>query len=297
MYIKGIYSTSSGGRQFLLLLFFLLVGTLLSLLGGALISLLHSSSPEEGAQTAHTLRLLQGFSSLCTFLFPACAMSYVCSQHPSDYLSLHPVRDPFVWPLTASCMLLLSPLINLLSLWNQSLRLPEVLAPLEQWMLQQEALAEQLTQSLLSSDQIAVLSANLLIIGVIAALTEELFFRGALQRILERCHSNPHVVIWMAAALFSAFHLQFYGFIPRLLLGAYLGYLLHWSHSIWVPIFAHFLNNAVAVITLSSSTLKGNVWLTGAIPEEELLPYACVALCATGLFLWVNRQLRNRLLQ
>ena len=107
---------------------------------------------------------------------------------------------------------LLAPLINLLSLWNQSLHLPAALAPVEQTMRHLEELAEQLTQTLLSSDRIDILLANLLVVAILAAITEECFFRGSLQRILSRCHSNAHVVIWTAAILFSAFHLQFLDF-------------------------------------------------------------------------------------
>ncbi len=54
--------------------------------------------------------------------------------------------------------------------------------------------------------------------------------------------------IWVSAILFSALHMQFYGFFPRMLLGAFFGYLLLWSGSLWLPIIAHFVNNCVAVI-------------------------------------------------
>ena len=83
--------------------------------------------------------------------------------------------------------------------------------------------------------------------------------------------SNPHTIIWIAAILFSAFHLQFYGFLPRMILGAYFGYLLYWSKSIWIPVFAHFVNNAFAVIGMSDSRLKDNEFVTGDIPAEHLL--------------------------
>ena len=164
-------------------------------------------------------------------------------------------------------------------------------------MRQWEELAEQLTQTLLSSDRIDILLANLFVVAILAALTEECFFRGTLQRILSRFHAKPHVVIWTAAILFSAFHLQFYGFFPRMLLGAYFGYLLLWSRSIWLPIFAHFINNAIAVITLSNSALQENYYLTGEIPANELLPYSLFALLSTGLFIGINHLLRRQLSQ
>ena len=297
MYVKGIFETYSGGKQLWLLLCFLLAGTLLAEFCASGINWIGGCISDEWTTGTGHLRTIQGVSALCTFLLPAIAMGYCCSHDLSDYLSLRRISDPLAWPLTAAGMVLLAPLINLLSLWNQSLHLPAALAPMEQAMRQWEELAEQLTQTLLASDRIDILLANLLVVAVLAAITEECFFRGTLQRILSRCQSNPHVVIWIAAILFSAFHLQFYGFFPRMLLGAYFGYLLRWSRSIWLPIFAHFINNAIAVITLSNSTFQANYYLTGEIPAEELLPYGLFALLSTGLFLGINYLLRRQLSQ
>ena len=297
MHIKGIFSTYSGGKQLGLLLGLLLAGSCLASLSTLFINQIGALAGDEWLMGTGYLRIVQAISAICTFLLPALGMAYLSSLLPTKYLSLQPVRDPLAWGLTAVGMLLLSPLINLLSLWNQSLHLPTSLAPVEEALRQLEALAEQLTQTFLSSDRMDLLLANLLVVAVLAALTEELFFRGALQRILANCQLNPHVVIWTAAFLFSAFHLQFFGFFPRMLLGAYFGYLLRWSGSIWLPIFAHFINNAVAVITLSNSLLKSNGYLTGDIPTEALLPYSCFALFSTLGFLGINYLLRRRVSQ
>ncbi len=297
MQVKGIFKTYSGGKQLWLLLCFLLAGTFLAELCTVGINWIGGCfSPKWATGTGH-LRTAQGISALCTFLLPAIGMGYCCSSDLKDYLSLRRVSNHLAWPLTAIGMALLSPLINLLSLWNQSLHLPAALAPVEQATRQWEELAEQLTQALLSSDRIDILLANLFVVAILAAVTEECFFRGTLQRILSHCQTNPHTVIWTAAILFSAFHLQFYGFFPRMLLGAYFGYLLYWSRSIWLPIFAHFINNAIAVITLSNSSLQENPYLTGEIPTEELLSYSLFALLSTGLFVVTNLFLRRQLSQ
>ena len=293
MNIKGIFATRSCGAQFLLLFVCLIAGASIALACSSLLGL----SANAGAQSVSTMRQLQAVSSLGSFLLPALAMAFFCSSNMSKYLSLRPVGTRAAWPLTLLCMLLLSPFISLLTFANESLQLPEALAPLERWMQAQEALAKQLTDQLLASDRIDILLANLLVVAVIAALTEELFFRGALQRILGKALSNPHAIIWTAAALFSAFHMQFYGFLPRMILGAYFGYLLLWSRSIWLPVFAHFINNATAVVVLSNSRLKEINILTGSIASDELLPYALLAVCSTGLFVWANYLLRRKLLQ
>jgi hypothetical protein len=89
---------------------------------------------------------------------------------------------------------------------------------------------------------------NLLVMALVAALSEELFFRGLLQRMFIQNRMNAHVAIMLTAILFSAFHLQFFGFVPRLFLGIILGYLYHITQNLWVPIAAHFCNNAIAVL-------------------------------------------------
>ena len=88
---------------------------------------------------------------------------------------------------------------------------------------------------------------NIILIAIIPALGEELFFRGALQGVM-KAWKGAKLAIWITAIIFSAIHLQFYGFVPRMLLGAFFGYLLFWSENIWLPIIAHFVNNVLAVI-------------------------------------------------
>ncbi|MFA5196683.1 MAG: CPBP family intramembrane glutamic endopeptidase, partial [Bacteroidales bacterium] len=89
---------------------------------------------------------------------------------------------------------------------------------------------------------------NILMIAVLPAIGEEFFFRGVLQRLLGEWFKNVHVAVIVTAVIFSAFHLQFYGFLPRFLLGMFLGYIFYWSGSLWVPIIVHFINNGLAVV-------------------------------------------------
>ena len=117
-----------------------------------------------------------------------------------------------------------------------------------------------------------------------AGITEEFLFRGAVQRVIGGWTRNHHIIIWSAAILFSAFHMQFFGFLPRMLLGAYFGYLLYWGRNIWIPVFAHFTNNAFAVISMSDAKLKDNEFITGDISAQNLLPYTVIAIISLFLF-------------
>ena len=190
-------------------------------------------------------------------------------------------------------MLLINPTISLTGLLNQQMELPAFMEGIEHWMRAQEDEAERVTLLLLSEKGIGALFANLFVVALTAGITEELFFRGALQRILGRWSSNPHLVIWITACIFSAFHIQFYGFLPRMLLGAYFGYLLYWSHNIWIPVFAHFTNNALAVICMSDEQLKQTEFVTGEITPPNLLPYILMAVIGLALFYFCGKRLKE----
>ena len=108
--------------------------------------------------------------------------------------------------------------------------------------------ATRITEALLNMNSPGDLFYNLLIIAVLPALGEEFLFRGILQKLFKEMTQNVHVAIIITAVIFSAIHMQFYGFLPRMMLGILFGYLLHWTGNLWVPVIAHFINNAAAVV-------------------------------------------------
>ena len=125
--------------------------------------------------------------------------------------------------------------------------LPDVLKGIEQWMRKMEDEGAKTTAAILKMKSIGDFLITLFIIAIVPAICEEFLFRGALQRTFSRWIKNPHVAIWISAIIFSTIHFQFYGFFPRLLLGAAFGYIYFWTGSLWYTIFAHFLNNGFAV--------------------------------------------------
>jgi len=293
MAIKGILSGRSASYQLAALLSLILIGAIAaSLVGMGIFYAIYGLSADI-TENANMLRLLQFLSSIGTFLFPAIGLAWLCSYNFKDYLSIGPIPDARVLILTFIGMFLLAPAINLTELLNQQLQLPAFMESMENWMRTQEEAAEKITAFLLSDTDIVSVLYNLLVIAIAAAVTEEFIFRGALQRIIERWTGNHHIVIWTVAFIFSAFHLQFYGLIPRMLLGAYFGYLLYWSKNIWIPVFAHFCNNAIAVVVMSTTNLKDNEYLTGDISESEILPYSLFAIATTILFFWIVKIMRK----
>lgn len=195
------------------------------------------------------LKIVQTISAFGTFVVPPFFLAYFFSTKPVSYLGLDqkPGRS---WTLAVFIMLVALPFINFLGDLNSHLMLPEFLKGVERWMKSTEDQAAKITELFLDMKGPRSLMINLLMIGLIPALGEELVFRGVLQRIFTDWSKNKHVAIWTTAILFSAMHMQFFGFLPRMVLGAMLGYMYAWSGSLWLPIIAHFTNNAVAVLAM-----------------------------------------------
>ena len=134
--------------------------------------------------------------------------------------------------------------------WNSNISMPESMSGVEQWMRQSEDQAARLTEYMTTFDTMGQFLFALLVIGVLPSIGEELVFRGYLQRELGIAFNSPHLAIWLSAAIFSAIHMQFFGFVPRLLLGALFGYMYYWSGNLKYPMIAHFVVNGGQVCLL-----------------------------------------------
>ena len=171
-------------------------------------------------------------------------------------------------------MLTVIPFIEYTALLNSKLQLPESLSWLEHWMRESEDKATEITVSFLQMNNLYDFIINILIIALLPALGEELLFRGILQSIFIDWTKNIHWGIIITAILFSAFHFQFYGFLPRMLIGVYLGYLFVWSKNIWYPVAAHFVNNASIVIYIYFSKIDVEEAISNQ--SDEIYPFTMV---------------------
>lgn len=201
-----------------------------------------------GMDSTPALRIATVIQDLIMFILPAIVVAMLVTRVPAEFLSINRLSKGKNYILTLLPLVISIPAMNYLIEWNSSVQLPESLIEIQQWMQASEQNAENTIKSMLGSPTIPNLIMSILIIGVLAGLSEELFFRGALQKIFQSRPMNPHVAIWITAFIFSAIHMQFYGFVPRLILGAFFGYLVLWSGSLWLPIVAHAFNNIVTVL-------------------------------------------------
>ena len=225
------------------------------------------------------------------FMAPALLVGWVVTRHPLRYTLLTTAprwKDVMIVLLAFTVSL---PAMNYLVHLNEGITLPESLHGFEQWLKQSEQAAKDVTDSLLAVDSLPEMLLMVLMVGVLTGISEELFFRGGLLRPFISEESKPHLAIWIVAIVFSAVHMQFYGFIPRMLLGVWFGYLVYWSHSLWVPIIAHALNNSAVVVCQyleDNKIISSNIAETIGIPADGEFPWlAFASFIATALVLYL----------
>lgn len=272
---NGSEPANSLSDSLLLKMIFLLVSIILcSLIGTLLIQgvgyfkgwelagVLSGLSPESSLEERNYIRLTHLLSQLFTFTIPALLVAwFFYRQRMWRYLRLVPL-PALVLVLYGMLLILFSfPLTQFIYWINQQLPLPD-------WMISMEDQANDAIAALLTMDNAWIFLFNLMVIAILPAIGEELIFRGLLQQQLEQRLGRPQLAVWIAALVFSAFHFQFAGFLPRLLLGALLGYLLLWTRSLWVPIAAHFVFNGSQVV---GQYLVGEELVTPD-PGKELEP-------------------------
>ncbi len=233
----------------LLKIIYLFVFSLAGLfLAGSLITVFNGFQDGQLMLSPWGLRLSSGVQMVLMFFMPAITLVTWSGYKPLPFLGLNRSSKSFVLFIIALAILLVGvPFISLLSQFNQMLVLPDWLSGLELWMKSLEESAQATTNLLLNGTSIWDYLGNIVFIGVFAAVAEEVFFRGVLQQLLTKLFKNKHTGVWMTAFIFSLMHLQFYGFLPRIILGAILGYLFAYSKNLWIPILVHFLNNVMVV--------------------------------------------------
>ncbi len=218
------------------------------------------------------LKYIQVLTQIAFFIAPALVYAFLMQKDILGFFHLK--KSPSLLLLLIVCLLILvsMPFNDWLIYINKQIHLPDTMAALENWMIAAEERANTLMIRFLQMHTVGDYIINLLVIGVVASISEELLMRGALQPLFSRWIGNVHWGIWITAFIFSFIHLQFYGFFARMFLGAVLGYLYVYTSNLWVPILAHFFNNGAAVTF---------VYLTGQSPNQTQSLFE-----STGQSLW-----------
>lgn len=248
------------------------------------------------------MNILQASVSLIVFGGGAILSACLVSNKPFAFL--HADRgiggkDGVPWKLTLLCCVFLLtalPFVSVTTQLNEMIKMPASLGWLQEMIDNLEKEAEQATTLFVTGKSVWVLLTEIVVMAIIPGVVEELCFRGQIQGVMMQLCKSRHVAVWVTAAFFSFIHFQFAGFIPRMVLGAVLGYILLYTGSVWVNAIAHALNNTLAVIVL---------WFTVNWPEIEQvknvdmdhmelsLDSVAFALAMSALCIYIYKRLKN----
>ncbi|MEO7923736.1 MAG: type II CAAX endopeptidase family protein [Chitinophagaceae bacterium] len=283
--MKGLLKGKPAGTQLLILISIALLSLfILGLAGTMILSAMTGINITEISEPAKWdmskpgflgfLRGMQVVQFIALFLIPTFLCARLFSTDTNKYLGLKKPSTAVYFLVATAAFLLAIPLVSWLGEINKSIDIP---GEIGKWMKQKEDEIAIQQKALLSRHTIKDLILNIVCIAGLAAIGEELLFRGIAQRLLIKIFKSPLAGIIVAAFLFSAMHLQFYGFFPRFVLGILLGLIYWYSGSLWVPILAHFMYDAVLVTLLYFNPSMAN--------EDTPVPAANIALMAAASFL------------
>ncbi len=236
-----------------------------------------------GTESMLYINLSIATQNILTFLLPVAITMVFVSNKPFDSIQINSIP-----PLKSILMIIviyiaMTPAMNYIVEWNENITLPDSLKTIETLMRNAEDSAKAVTDKILNENNIII---SILLVGILTGLSEEVFFRGGLQRIFITRPMNAHIAIWLTAFIFSAMHFQFFGFFPRLIIGAFFGYLAYWSGSLWSAVFAHALNNSTVIVATAINTHYGfNLDNLGTIPNGQFPTLAFVSLILTIILL------------
>lgn len=200
-------------------------------------------------QTPEFLRAMLAINLPVMFLLPA--MYIVGRYRPGRFRETTQIGRlpvPQIVALAVVAIFVSQPALNLIGEWNRHLSLPDSLGGLMEWIRRSEADAELISKQMVETHSGWALIANLVVMAILPGFCEEFLFRGVIQPVFFDWFGRKHLAVWTTAFVFSFIHFQFFGFVPRLLLGVMLGYLVMYSGSLWSGVLMHTLNNAFVVI-------------------------------------------------
>lgn len=259
-----------------------------SIIGLAVITVAFGSTDD-----IQILKINQLILSVFTLLLPPIVCGYFWYEKPWQAYSLHKFPSGKMIFLSILLIFSISPFINLLVYINEQMVLPDFLAGLEKQFISMEKQAQELTERMLDVNTFGGLIFTLLVMAVMPAVGEELFCRGALQNIFAE-KVNKHIAVWIVAIIFSLIHFQMYGFLPRMVLGALLGYLLIWSGSLWLPIIVHFVNNATVVLASYFGKESATMETIENIGKAETWGFGIASAVISGMIIWWILRTKSR---
>lgn len=244
--MRLLLTSATSGFKIVYLFVFMLIGLFIATIISKLLFLIPIFDINNELVFIYITTITQ---SVFAIALPAVLIVAWTSSEPLEYLKIKRGKSFNKKILFAILVFIFSYIFaSFLTIWNKGMTLPVWMSGVEEVMRSMEDSALETTNLLLSGRSIGSLILNLIVVAGLAAVSEELFFRGAMQQFIQERFKNGHASVWLTAIIFSVVHFQFYGFLPRLFLGAILGYLFLFTRNLWIPIVLHFLNNATVIV-------------------------------------------------
>jgi uncharacterized protein len=279
------------------LLFYLFLFTGSLIFGTGISDMLRMPTENPGIREVSILKYMQVSQQVTIFVIPALILSRWFRRSGESYMKMDKQPGANQVLLVILLALLFIPVTGYTGMLNSKMVLPEGLSGITDWMKAKEDMASTVTGLLLNSPGRGGIFLNVLIMALIPSVAEELIFRGVLQQILCKLFKSSHIGIWVTALLFSAIHLQFYGFLPRLILGLSFGYLFFWGRSLWLPVIAHFINNVIPVVLSFYYGWNALSEKTDYKSEKEIFLPLLAGSLSILIFLYFRNEYRKSLIE
>lgn len=234
------------------------------------------------------LRYAQMVTTLSFFLLPAIIFSKYKSKNPFAHIGLDKMFPVYIVFIIPFLIYFFYPFINMTFHINKIL-------PWNDWRIEKQEEYKLMIEHILNNKTYFVLILNLIMIAILPAISEECLFRGVIQKFFSE-YMNIHVAVFLSAIIFSLVHDDFSAFLPRIILGMFLGYLFYYSGSLWTSIFAHALNNGAQVVLMYLNN-KGIYKIDVDNPEMpktwEILVYTAIFAALWYLFYHFAQKNKN----
>lgn len=241
--------------------------------------------------TLYAVRYIQVLSTLGTFVFSALAQLVFMREPIVDGLGVRQKITPVMAALSVVLVVCMQPAISFIANWSLGWEFPASMAETEEQLRKLHDTAVNTQFAFLKNQTALDFVFNLFMMALLPAFAEELFFRRVGLRLLYDTTGNVHVSIAISAFLFALVHGQFFYLIPLFLFGMVLGYLAYWSRSLWLPVVAHFVNNA---FTLALTYFAGDAREVPSAQDPDfgnpLLSFGFSILLSGAILLLLKRR-------
>jgi membrane protease YdiL (CAAX protease family) len=234
----------------------------------------------ESPENLPLLKVATGINHIMMFIAgPIIYLRIFYAEKYREVLRLQHFNPILLW-LFPMALIALYPIMGYLTFYMAQLDLPSFLDKMDEESME-------LVSKIITMNGPVDFAFNLILVGVLPAIGEELLFRGIIQQELAMHWKKNHVAIWTTAFIFAAFHFQVIGFIPKMMIGLILGYALHYGKSLWLPVFLHFVNNS---LTLWGAYISGAGLNQTEIVEKNIpLTAVVISFFIFGLLMYYIR--------